>query len=984
MMKRFLLVPFLCLLTVTPVLAQVRGGSVSGTVSDQQGGRLPGASVLAQGTDATLTALSSGDGTFRFLDLAPGAYRITATLDGFTTLVRENIIVAVGRNVELALTMNVAGVVETVNVTTAAPIVDPTASGTATNFALDELRSIPSSRDPFALARTVPGVLLDQVNVGGNLTGQQPLILAKGTRQQDTTWTLDGVEVTDMAAPGQSPTYFNFDNFEEIQVSTSGNDIRARTGGAALNFIVKRGTNNYHGGARGYFTSDGLESSNVPTELKELATPVTPATADHTVQNSDVGFDLGGPIVKDRAWFYFSYSKQDIRVFTRSTRAIDKTVLNNPNLKVNWQATKKDLFNFLFFNGYKIKDGRRASSAVSFEDFAATHHQDNAYSDSPLHGLFKVGDDRIIGSNMFLSAKYAYYNTGIQLTPEGGMDAQAGRSLVENRAYGSTFQVLQVRPQHSVTADVTTFVNGFGASHDVKFGVGYRRVEASTDVRYPGNGILAIEQAAGDLRAQVFRESHGANLVKFANFYVADRIARGRLTFDLGLRYDRQWGSALESNAPGSKAFPDAIPGVQFAGYETPFTWNNWSPRVGVNYALDQAGKTVARVSFSRFAGQLSASSSTVGFLNVTTASTPGNRTYRWDDLNGDRFAQADEVLLETPLNNGANGFNPNNPTSLVSTNRLDPNLKAPYTQTVVLGVEREVARNLAVEVAFTHARTGDLFGNLSANITPRVGVTLADYTEGATLTGTLPDGSTYSVPTFVADPAKFAASSGGFVTKTIPGYHTDFKGLEINLQKRLSDRWMGRLALSFNSTTEQFDDPNGKYDTNGNPTPTVGEPLQDGGQFAPTPSAAGGIYLNARWQFSANGMYQAPYGIDIAASIFGRQGYPFPVYRSTALGVAPNQETLNVLVSPKIDTFRLENVWNTDLRLSRSFTVPTRGQAITVRLIGDVFNLFNANTELARVNLITNSNGSANSTFNRLISNMAPRIVRFGLVLGF
>ena len=107
--------------------------------------------------------------------------------------------------------------------TAAAPIVDPKSHGNGDQLhRATSCRTFPTSRDPFALMRTVPGVLLDQVNVGGNETGQQALVLGKGSRQQDTTWTIDGVEITDMGAPGQSPTYFNFDNFEEIQVVDRG------------------------------------------------------------------------------------------------------------------------------------------------------------------------------------------------------------------------------------------------------------------------------------------------------------------------------------------------------------------------------------------------------------------------------------------------------------------------------------------------------------------------------------------------------------------------------------------------------------------------------------------------------------------------------------------------------------------------------------------------------------------------------------------
>jgi len=981
-MKRSVLAFLLCLVSVSPALAQVRGGSIVGTVKDQEGAVLPGTVVSAQGLDATLTLTSGADGSYHFLDLAPGPYKITAMLTGFTTVVRDNVIVAVGHTAEVPLSMNVAGIVESVNVNAAAPIVDPVATGSTTNFTISELTSIPTSRDPFALVRTVPGVLLDQVNVGGNLTGQQPLILAKGTRQQDTTWTMDGVEITDMGAPGQSPTYFNFDNFQEVHVSTAGNDITARTGGAALNFVVKRGTNSFHGGARGYFSNDSLESSNVPDELKALPTPVTSETADHTEQISDYGFDLGGPIMKNRAWFYASYSKQDIRVFKRSTKAIDKTVLNNPNVKVNWQATPHDLVSLLYFNGYKIKDGRSATTTVAFESYPATLHQDNAYTDNPLHGLYSVGDDHVFGSNMFLSAKYAYYNTGIALTPEGGMDAQAGRSLVQQISYGSTNRTLQIRPQHSVTADANWFVSALGASHNVKYGFGFRNVSISTEVKFPGNGVLAIEQAVGDLRAQVFRETNGGNVVKYADAYVGDAITRGRATIDLGLRYDRQWGKALPSSAAGSAAFPDVIPGVQFAGYDSPFTWNNLSPRVGLNYALDSNSRTIARATYSRFAGQLAAS--TIGTMNPTTGTTPGNVTYKWVDLNGDRFAQDDEVLLNQPFNNGANGFSTANPTAVTSSNQLNPDLKAPLTQTLVTGIAHELRPNLAVQVDYTFTRTSELFGNLTSNITPRVGMTLDDYTPGAVLTGTLPDGTAYSVPTYVANAAKFAASGGGFVTTNVPGYHNEYKGLEFNVLKRLSNRWMGRVSLSFASATEHFSDPKGLYDTNGNPTPTVTEPLQDGGQYAPTPSASGGIFMNARWQFNANGMYQAAYGIELAANVFGRQGYPFPIYRAVTLGSGSATENLNVLISPAMDSYRLDDIWNSDVRIARSFTLRAPSQAVTLRLAGDVFNLFNANTALTRVNLMTLANGSPNATFNTLVSNVSPRIFRVGLVVGF
>ena len=490
-MKRVILTLLLCLGSALPVLAQVRGGSISGTIKDEQGGVLPGTSVTAQGADATRTSAAASNGEFHFLDLAPGPYKITAALEGFTTVVRDSITVSVGRDIHLPISLNVAGVTEVVTVSAAGPIVNATPVGTAANFTSAELLNIPTSRDPFALIRAVPGALTDRVNIGGNETGQQLLVVSKGGRQQDTSWTLDGVEITDMAAAGQAATYFNFDNFDEIHASTAGNDIRERTGALTIDLVVKRGGNQYHGGARGYYTGDSLQASNIPAELAALSTPVTRERADHMTRTSDYGFDLGGPLFKDRAWFYGSYSAQNVHVYRRTTGAIDRTKLNNPNLKVNAQVTSKDLVNFLFYNGYKIKDNR-APGTTAIELPGATWHQDNQYSDSPFHGLWKIADDRVINSHMFLSAKYAYFNTGIALTPEGGMSQQAGRNAVTTTAYGSFMRSLSTRPQHSATADLHSFFTAAGFSHDVKYGLGFRSVTAFTEGLYPGTASLRL------------------------------------------------------------------------------------------------------------------------------------------------------------------------------------------------------------------------------------------------------------------------------------------------------------------------------------------------------------------------------------------------------------------------------------------------------------------------------------------------------------
>ena len=319
--------------------------------------------------------------------------------------------------------------------------------------------------------RTVPGVLVDRVNIGGNETGQQSNFASKGTRPQDAVWTLDGVVITDMAATGASPTYFNYDNFEEIQVSTAGKDIKQPTGGVGLNFVVKRGTNQFRGSVRGYFDNDAMESSNVPDELK--AAGVTPETADHNEQISDYGGEFGGPIVSDKAWFYGSYSIQDVRLVRRAGALIDRTQLKNPNVKVNWQATKKDIVSFLYLDGFKIKDGRSPGvTGILFDAPTATYHQDNAYEDTPLHGLWKIADDRVFGTEAVRVGDVRLLQHRLRARPDRRPETcRPAATSSTAQSYGSVNQSLNVRPQHTANVDAQPFLNGFGGSHDVKYGV---------------------------------------------------------------------------------------------------------------------------------------------------------------------------------------------------------------------------------------------------------------------------------------------------------------------------------------------------------------------------------------------------------------------------------------------------------------------------------------------------------------------------------
>jgi hypothetical protein len=949
-----------CVATANFASAQVQGGSISGVIRDDQGGVLPGVTILLEGGGPSRTFVTDTDGQYRFLNVPPGTYRVTASLQGFSTFVREGVVVAVGQNVQLPLVLGLASVQESVTVTGESPVIDTRAMGTATNFTQDELSRVPNSRDPWALLRTVPGVSLDRVNIAGNETGQQSSFVAKGSRQGDSVWTMDGVPITDMATNGASPTYFDYDAFEEIQISTGGNDIRQPTGGVGLNFVVKRGTNAFRGTARGYYTGESLEATNLPGEL--AARGVRPETADHNQQITEVGVDFGGPIVKDKLFFWGSVANQDIRLYRQSARGTDRTVLKTYNAKINWQATRKDNINFLFFNGDKIKQGRAPGNAL-FEPANARWNQGNYYTDNPLHGLWKWEDNRVMNSNWFLTGKYAYYNTGFTLESIGPMSEQMGISALQGQTFGSTNGNYFTRPQHTVNIDNNYFKSWGAGTHDFKFGVGWRRTDIASRTVYPGNGIVAYENSATNFRARVYREGAGANRAEYLNFYLGDTIAINRLTVDLGVRYDRQWGAALPSDTKSNSAFPALVPGIQFTGYEAPFTWNDVSPRGGLTYALDANNKSILRASVSRNAGQLTAVNTYIGYANPSSGA--GWVEYPWIDLNGDHLAQTNEVQVHLPLLASGGGFNTANPTAVTSANRIDPNFKAPSSTGVIVGFDRELIPNLAMSVNYTYGRVTNhpFFGF--------IGLTTADWARTGTLNGTTPDGVTYSVPLYQPDAAKVAAVGGGRLLTNFDGYSTTYNGVELSINKRMSNRWQMRLATAYNNPREHYDMAVPVSET-GSPTRSDIFPLIDGGQWAQRSagSGSGDVFVNQRWSFNVNGAYQLPWQMELAGNLFGKQGTPYPYFVNQSLG---REGTVRILVNEQLDSTRFSDLWNLDLRWSKT-THFGRGN---VQLIADLFNVMNGNTE------ITRERNAGSPNFRVLGSNLSPRILRFGVRMG-
>ena len=343
-------------------------------------------------------------------------------LDGFAPYLRQGLIVGVGATIDLVLELELAGRAEEVRVTAATPVLDTRRQGNVTNFDQVMLNEIPTARDPWALMQHLPGVVINRPNVGGSQSATQAAIVARGDDGSNTSWNIDGVTITDPAAPGGSSTYFDFNAFEEVQFTTGGLDPRQQTGGLAINIVTKRGTNAWRGLGRLYFTNDDLQQENLPSSLQARG-----LTGNRVKQIAEYGGDIGGPLRKDRVWLWGAAARNDIRQLA-FTGYPDDSILNSVSAKADAQLAATNRFSFFLHRTEKLVSGRFAG---------VERPPETTYDQRGPTWIYKFEDAHIFGPSLFVSGKFAYVDEGFFLTPKSGLNAQAYRDLATNIWHGS-------------------------------------------------------------------------------------------------------------------------------------------------------------------------------------------------------------------------------------------------------------------------------------------------------------------------------------------------------------------------------------------------------------------------------------------------------------------------------------------------------------------------------------------------------------------
>jgi hypothetical protein len=870
-------------------------------------------------------------------------------------------------------------------------------------------------------------MVMSGVNVGGNLSGQQTSFnaMGSGTNQQ---WNINGAVISDIASGNSSPTYYDFDSFEEIQVTTAGADASQQGAGVQVNFITRSGSNKFTGFGRFYNTNDkcfgefgNCQSINVTDALRKQN-----VGGGNPIQDiRDTGAQLGGPIVRDKAWFWGAASRQDVRAgvvgfydtsssapagcaavaatgssavnpdgsYVNSVTAIknclfgDLTVLKNYNGRLQFQEAQGQQTEFSYTYGDKYRGSRGCDS---FHPLITCSVQTGP-------SIFYTPSHRwIVNNRLTVIAQYTHIHEDwfLGFENDGLKDVQA-INWVDTTFWDrskSSGSYHTIRPQDDIRADANYFKSNFlGADHSMKFGFAWRKapvesistVGGGAQARYrgqyafsPGAYITTPTDTTGEAPCTIggvaIKLCDEANIMRDADFtytlyqrnaYFQDSIKKGRATINAGVRFDHQHDIATPGVVPANRILPVQLPAINFPGADSGVRYNNFSPRFGVTYDLRGDGKTVLKASASRYYG--------VGVFTASALEPTGSTTtlrFPWKDLNGDKIVQANELSLfkadgkTLNLLNSPAGYDPANPGSPVTTAIVDPNMKNDTTDELIVGVDHELMNGFGIGAQYIYRKYSNFCGSAQQGC---VGNAVRYLDSTANYTG--PVAFTANCGNSLCD----AASYTGYYFNG-PTLHSNtieenldeyrtYSGLELTARKRLSHHWMMTTSYVYNHE-KLF-------------TPTPSLDYLDPTNHLPVDLISGyeDGTRNGPHVFKISGMYQLPFDITASANFNAHSNVPFnPTLvgptRANGLGTA----TMFIVGT---NTERLPAVKTLDLNFDKSIRL---GGARRVTLNAAIFNITNTNTGLA----ITARQNS--STANFLTSIVGPRVVRFGVRVNF
>ncbi len=749
-LKRFSIVAALLLVLTPFAAAQSQTGTLQGEVKDEQGGALPGANVTLSGKTGNRTAVSDASGVYRFLALLPGTYSVTAELAGFQGRRTENVQVSLGSTANIPFSLKVGALTDEITVTGEAPVIDTTSSATSNALSQDLLFNIPirPTNAAVQLLNFTPGVNFGTAFGADSDTANGLL--------------LDGVDTRDPEG-GSAWTFFAFNLVDEVQIQGLG--APAEYGsftGVVVNTITKSGGNNFSGLFDAYYRNDSLESDNTTAEI----VAANPALAEPAITNKemDLTAQFSGPLVKDKLFFFVSAERYKLNQDPTGPRTIRDEVSPRLNAKLTWQPGQNDTINLLFQKDEYNVIGRPGVAAALATDELTNRE------DAPEY-VWGAHWTHLFGSSTVFEAKFTgwwgYFDLNPEVNVPGHFDAATG---TPSDSQGWFFYADRGRNQ--INASVTHHAEAFGR-HDLKFGVEVERSKVRNRYGYV-NDIFYYDYSYYYEKGQYTAYDYGYDVEsknQRESVFVQDSWkVNDRLTLNIGGRLD--W----------VRGYPTGVSAVGPNGDAKVYDTKNFAPRLGFAFDVTGDQKTVLKGSFSQYYE---------GAFSLTYSSAiPGTEDfilYAFDP-GGDKCGPLGNCFSEY----ARSPFVPY---------RVDPDIKHPRVDEFTVGIERALTKDFRLAVTGIYRKDKNLQGSVSpsARWIPTT-VTTAQGNDPA-LSGipigvyTWANRDESETDLLLTNPDAFQyLDPNGNVLGAARAYR-EYKGLMFVLDKRMSNRWLGRLS---------------------------------------------------------------------------------------------------------------------------------------------------------------------------------------------
>jgi Carboxypeptidase regulatory-like domain len=912
-----------------------QASGIAGVVKDPTGAVLPGVTVEASSPaliEKVRTASTDAAGQYKIIDLVPGPYVVTFSLPGFTSYRREGIELTTNFTAQVNAELKVGAVEETVTVSGLTPLVDVQSTAVNQQMTRATLDAIPTGRSPWALGKILPGITTSGgerggVDVGGTAGFQAVTLNAHGSRG-DNVYQIDGMTVQSGIGNGTSPQYFNDGQFEEYTYTTSAIPAEVAYGGVRIQMTSREGSNAFRGYALGQYAP--WQSNNYSSDLQAAGLKVP----DGVLKLWDVNGSVGGPIMRDKLWFYVThrYNGGNFLVGnsfyhdpavcqqygtdlekSHNCQGVDDNYTFSTVGRLTWQATPRNKIAAFYSKEDKQRGHRELAAGVSPES--------STPQDMRLSYSAEVKWTAPITNRLLWEAGVSQYFLNYTFTYQPGAAAYqdlALQDLTLSTQWGARPGGLFQRDNYKRYWQGTlSYVTG---SHAFKGG--FQANQAVEDSYYSVSPFQLVAQFRNGAPSSVLVDDEPVfNKPRHneAAFFAQDTWTLKRLTINPGIRYDwfHPWIGA--QTAPASVWVPVDR---QFAEVDSLLAFKNWSPRLGVVYDVFGNGKTAIKGNVSKYIAILgNTSADNYNPYGVLT----DQRT--WKDLDGNG----------SPITCASSGncsieYNEIGPSTISNFGTRaprfqDPNLVREQQLEVSASIQHQLLPRVSVSAGYYH-RT---FYDLTHTVNTLVDVA-ADYTPVQ-----LPDprGSGQTITIYNLSPAKFGKTNPTDTTSS--GNRLYWDGIDLSANGRIGSA--GRLygGLTMGAFSQNICD--------------VVDPNFTGSLSAPV---YGLNYCKSAgpWQplFKLGGSWPLPLDTQISGTFSSFPGAPENITYGVTRAIYPalTQTSITVLLDDPLNPSHfLPRINQLDLRLAKKLQL-TKSRRLMLQF--DAFNVFNSNAVLAAV----------------------------------